>query len=334
MIQCATANRASAVLALYLGSKQQWSANQTFNWAATNSSSARFLGTQPLRNWLSFVLGPASPVTNTMHGNLIFRQLFEPVSSTYTYLLGDPVTREAIIIDPVVDKAERDANIVRELGLKLTIAANTHVHADHISGTAKLKTFLPHVKSAIAAVSGARADICLSEGDKISFGNRYVRVLSTPGHTDGCLSFVLDDNTAIFTGDALLIRGCGRTDFQQGSAEKLYGSITTKVFTLPDTCYVYPGHDYNGHLLSTVGEEKAYNNRLGYGRTLEQFKDIMANLNLAPPKQLDKAVPANLIDGNEVMEAGLPAPGTVLPLPCQACRQDGNTNASSSSSNK
>jgi len=328
MIQCATANRASAVLALYLGKKNQWSATHTFNWATANGAAARFLGTQSLRNWLSMVLGPAPPVQSSMHGNIIFRQLFEPVSSTYTYLLGDPITHEAILIDPVVEKAERDANLVRELGLKLTIAANTHVHADHISGTAKLKTFLPHVKSAIAAVSGARADICLQEGDKIHFGNRYIRVLSTPGHTDGCLSFVLDDNTAVFTGDAVLIRGCGRTDFQQGSAEKLYHSITTKIFTLPDSCYLYPGHDYNGNLYSSVGEEKAYNNRLGYGRTLEQFKDIMANLNLAPPKQIDKAVPANMIDGNEVMEAGLPAPGTKMPEPCQRCRQDGNTSSS------
>ncbi len=310
--------------ALHLAAKLGWTASQAIEWSAANG--LKFVSAQPLRNWVGAVIeGRGAPGTSpdVAHSGIVFRQLFEPVSSTYTYFLADPVSREAILIDPVVEKAERDAQLARELGFKLVMALNTHVHADHISGTAKLKTIVPGLKSAIAGISGAAADVCLREGDRIFFGSRYLRVLSTPGHTDGCLSFVLDDDSAVFTGDALLIRGCGRTDFQQGSSERLYSSIHTKIFTLPASCVVYPGHDYNGNQRSTVGEEKAFNNRLGYGRTLEDFKGIMAGLNLPAPKQIDKAVPSNLIDGNEVMEAGRPADGVVLPPFCDRCRQDG-----------
>lgn len=140
-----------------------------------------------------------------------------------------------------------------------------NVGADHVSGTAKLKTFIPGLRSACACASKALAEVVLHDGDVITFGRRSLRVLSTPGHTDGCLSFVLDNNSMVFTGDALFIRGCGRTDFQQGSPARLWESIHSKLFTLPDSCIVYPGHNYDGHLRSTIGEEKALNPRLGYG---------------------------------------------------------------------
>jgi len=233
--------------------------------------------------------------------SLIFRQLFEAESSTYTYILGCPSTKEAIIIDPVDLTAERDAQFIREMGLTLVYAVNTHVHADHVTGSGKLKQIfnvaeseLP-VRSVIAEVSGAQADVKVNDGDVISFGTRSVRVLSTPGHTDGCLSYVLDDNSMVFTGDALLIRGCGRTDFQQGSAETLYNSVHSKIFTLPDSCLVYPAHDYKGRTCSSVGEEKTHNLRLT--KPLEEFKEIMDNLGLPYPKKIDASLPANMVCG-------------------------------------
>ena len=148
-----------------------------------------------------------------------------------------------------------------------------------------------------AAVSKARADVLISEGDLVHFGKRHVRALATPGHTDGCLSFVLDDSTAVFTGDALLIRGCGRTDFQQGDAGRLFDSVHSKLLgALPPACLVYPGHDYRGHLVSTIAEEAAFNPRLT--KTRDEFIALMGALGLPPPKQLARSVPANMVDGD------------------------------------
>ncbi|XP_028678692.1 persulfide dioxygenase ETHE1, mitochondrial [Erpetoichthys calabaricus] len=226
---------------------------------------------------------------------LVFRQLFEPVSCTYTYLLADVKTKEAVLIDPVLETAERDAQLVKELGLKLKYAANTHCHADHITGTGLLKKMLPGCKSIISKHSGAKADITIDEGDTIKFGKFYLDSLSTPGHTDGCLTFVLNDKSMAFTGDALLIRGCGRTDFQQGSPNKLYQSIHQKIFTLPGECLVYPAHDYTGSTVSTVDEEKRLNPRLILKE--KEFVYVMNNLNLPKPDQIDFAVPANLMCG-------------------------------------
>ncbi|KAJ1132824.1 hypothetical protein NDU88_011125 [Pleurodeles waltl] len=223
---------------------------------------------------------------------LIFRQLFEPVSATYTYLLADQATREAVLIDPVLEKAPRDAKLVQDLGLNLLYAANTHCHADHITGTGLLKRMLPGCKSVISKDSGARADILIQEGHVIKFGKFALETRSTPGHTDGCLTYVLQDHSMAFTGDALLIRGCGRTDFQQGSPRTLYHSVHSKIFTLPDHCLLYPAHDYTGQSVTSVKEEKELNPRLT--KTLEEFVKIMDGLNLPKPAQIDVAVPANL----------------------------------------
>ncbi|XP_053547184.1 persulfide dioxygenase ETHE1, mitochondrial [Bombina bombina] len=223
---------------------------------------------------------------------LIFRQLFEPVSCTYTYLLADKATKEAVLIDPVLETAKRDAKIITDLGLKMVYAANTHCHADHITGTGTLKKLLPGCKSVIAKDSGALADIHIQEGDLINFGNFSLEARSTPGHTDGCLTYVLNDKSMAFTGDALLIRGCGRTDFQQGCPSTLYHSVHSKIFTLPDSCFLYPAHDYTGQTVTTVEEEKRLNPRLT--KSEAEFVNIMNNLNLPRPAQIDIAVPANL----------------------------------------
>ena len=229
---------------------------------------------------------------------LIFRQLFEKESSTYTYLLGDSTTKQAILIDPVLETVDRDAKLISDLNLSLRYTVNTHCHADHITGTGKLKTLLPEAKSCISTTSGAKADILFNDGDKIKFGDRFISCIATPGHTSGCFSFLLDDSSMVFTGDALLIRGCGRTDFQGGSSDTLYDSVHKHLFEkCPDECMVYPAHDYKGHSVSLIGEEKALNPRLT--KSKEEFKDLMANLNLQYPKKIDEALPANLNCGLE-----------------------------------
>lgn len=223
----------------------------------------------------------------------IFRQLFDPQSSTYSYLLGDSARREAILIDPVFEHAARDSALINELGLQLVVTLDTHVHADHVTGAWLLKQRLDS-KIAISAASGAEgADILLADGDKVRFGYRHVKARNTPGHTDGCMTFVLDNEEMAFTGDALLIRGCGRTDFQQGSSHRLFDSIKTRIFTLPDTCLLWPAHDYHGLTVTSVGEEKRYNPRLGGDVSEEDFRGYMDNLGLPHPRQIDIAVPAN-----------------------------------------
>jgi len=227
---------------------------------------------------------------------LIFRQLFDAGSSTYTYLIADPDTKEALLLDPVLEQVERDLQIIAELGLKLTQTLNTHCHADHITGSGKIKALCPGVTSAIAAASKASADVHLSHGDVITVGGLTLSCLATPGHTDGCMCFYLAPGEGregvVFTGDTLLIRGCGRTDFQEGSASRLYESVHSQLFNLPDATLVYPAHDYKGRTASSIGEEKAHNPRLT--KPKEEFVEIMDNLGLPPPKLLDKAVPANL----------------------------------------
>ncbi|CAI5662104.1 unnamed protein product [Oreochromis niloticus] len=226
---------------------------------------------------------------------LLFRQLFESESCTYTYLLADTDTKEAVIIDPVLETIDRDLKFVSELGLKLTVAVNTHCHADHITSTGPMKKRVPGLKSAISKLSGASADIHLTDGDKIPFGKHCLVVRETPGHTDGCITLVTGDQTMAFTGDALLIRGCGRTDFQQGCPKRLYKSVHEKIFTLPDECLLYPAHDYSGRMASSVAEERKFNPRLT--KTMDEFVEIMNNLNLPNPKKMATAVPANLVCG-------------------------------------
>lgn len=225
---------------------------------------------------------------------MLFRQLFDLASSTYTYLLADEATREAVIIDPVIDQLDRDTQLVRELGLTLLYTLDTHVHADHVTASGSLANRLG-TKTVLSERSGVGyADVLVKEGDHVPFGRHFLEVRETPGHTDGCLTFVTDDQKMAFTGDALLIRGSGRTDFQQGNSRELYRVIHEKIFTLPDATIVYPGHDYKGRMSSSVGEEKRWNPRLGAGKTVEQFVAIMEGLQLAPPKQLAVALPANL----------------------------------------
>jgi len=231
---------------------------------------------------------------------LFFRQLFDHLgSSTYTYLLADEDSKEAILIDPVKDQAERDEKLLGEFGFTLKYAINTHAHADHISATAILKSKLPGVKSVISTSSGGDADVHVKHGDVIRFGSFQLECLSTPGHTSGCTCFYFGAGNCVFSGDVLFIRGCGRTDFQGGSSEDLYDSVHTHLFTLGDTTVVYPGHDYKGMLMTTIGEEKRLNPRLGMGKTKEEFVAIMKGLNLPYPKLLDVAVPVNLKDGRE-----------------------------------
>jgi sulfur dioxygenase len=235
---------------------------------------------------------------------LIFRQLFDLQSSTYTYLLADGGTRHTLLIDPVFEQARRDAALVEELGLKLLWTLESHVHADHVTGAWLLKERLGS-RIALAAASGAAgADRYLRAGEHIEFGKRFLEVRATPGHTNGCLTYVLDDRTMAFTGDAVLIRGCGRTDFQQGSAPTLYRSVREQVFSLPDACLLYPAHDYRGLTVSSVGEEKLYNPRLAESVGEGDFVGYMEHLGLAHPKQMEAAVPANLRCGKPAVERG------------------------------
>uniref|UniRef100_A0A8C6EKL4 Persulfide dioxygenase ETHE1, mitochondrial n=1 Tax=Microcebus murinus TaxID=30608 RepID=A0A8C6EKL4_MICMU len=220
------------------------------------------------------------------------RQMFEPKSCTYTYLLGDRESREALLIDPVLETAARDARLVKELGLRLLYAVNTHCHADHITGSGLLRSLLPGCQSVISRLSGAQADLHLEDGDSIRFGRFALETRASPGHTPGCVTFVLNDHSMAFTGDALLIRGCGRTDFQQGCAKTLYHSVHEKIFTLPGDCLIYPAHDYHGLTVSTVEEERTLNPRLTL--SCEEFVKVMDNLNLPKPLQIDIAVPANM----------------------------------------
>ena len=225
---------------------------------------------------------------------MIFRQLFDAQSSTYTYLLGDAASREAVLIDPVFEQARRDAALVGELGLRLAWTLETHVHADHVTGASLLRQKLGS-RIALSRAAGAEgADRLLESGEKISFGNRSLEARATPGHTGGCVTYVLDDRSMAFTGDALLIRGCGRTDFQQGDARALFRSVREQVFSLPDECLIYPGHDYRGLTASSVGEEKRYNPRLAEAVGEGDFVGYMSHLGLPHPKQMALAVPANM----------------------------------------
>lgn len=225
---------------------------------------------------------------------MIFRQLFDPTSSTYTYLLADETSKEAVLIDPVIDQIDRDLAILDELGLTLRYALDTHVHADHVTaaGTLRARTGAQTVLSERAGVGCA--DVLVKDGDVLRFGTNALVVRETPGHTSGCVTYVTDDETMAFTGDAVLIRGCGRTDFQQGDARALYHSVRDKVFSLPDSTLIFPAHDYKGRTATSVGEEKLHNPRLGGDLTEDEFVGIMSGLNLPYPKQIDAALPRNV----------------------------------------
>ncbi|WAR45727.1 MBL fold metallo-hydrolase [Methylomonas rapida] len=222
---------------------------------------------------------------------MIFKQLFETETSTYSYLLGCERTQRAILIDPVASELDDYIDLLNSLNLKLIYTLETHVHADHITGSGLLRQKLGS-KSVVHRDAGAMcADLLVTDGVPLQVGDLELEVRHTPGHTNGCVSYVMADR--VFTGDALLIGGSGRTDFQQGDAGQLYDSITGKLFTLPPDTLVYPGHDYNGNTVSTIKQEMAKNTRLGGGKSREEFIAILQDLKLAYPKFIDKALPAN-----------------------------------------
>jgi sulfur dioxygenase len=221
-------------------------------------------------------------------------QLFDTASSTYTYVIFDESTRDAVIIDPVDEQLDRDLATLRQYGLKLLWTVETHAHADHITSAGLLAEHTGAQTAAPRACGITTAAMQLVDGDLLPFGNEVLRALHTPGHTAGSMSFVWRDH--VFTGDTLLINGCGRTDFQSGSAEAMYHSLTEVLFKLLDATTVWPAHDYQGRTHSSIGAERSGNARVA-GKSLEEFKAIMAALHLPKPRRIDEAVPANLTSG-------------------------------------
>ena len=245
-------------------------------------------------------------------GALLFRQLFDAPTGTFTYLLADVPSGKGVLIDPVFEQHERDLSLIRELGISLVACLDTHAHADHVTGS-----WLMHqaTGSAIGLAAAARAEnvtLPLQHGDCVAFGERHLEVRSTPGHTDGCVSYVLDDRSMAFTGDALLVRGCGRCDFQQGNAHTLWTSITEQLLTLPASCLLYPGHDYTGRTVTSVAEEKAFNARLGGAATERDFVGHMQAMKLPHPHRIAEALPGNMRSGKPRDGS---APVTWAPLP-------------------
>lgn len=222
---------------------------------------------------------------------MLFRQLFDEATWTYTYLIADPGTKEAILVDPVAEQVERDLRILKELGLTLRYCLETHIHADHITGTGKLRDATGCLGVVPADAQAVCADRVMRDGEVLQLGSLRIEAIATLGHTDSHVAYLVN-GTHLLTGDSLLIRGCGRTDFQSGNAGAMYDAITQRLFTLPDETLVYPGHDYKGETVSTIGEEKQWNPRF-VGQTRESFIDLMANLNLPNPKKIMEAVPAN-----------------------------------------
>lgn len=245
---------------------------------------------------------------------LIFRQMFDPQSSTYSYLLGEPRSREAVLIDPVFEHVRRDAALLRELDLVLKATLETHVHADHVTGAWLLERQFGSAIMVGTAGGAEGAKRYLAHGDRVRFGDRHLEVRATPGHTQGCLTFVLDDASMAFTGDCLLIRGSGRTDFQQGNARAMFHSVRERILTLPPGCLLYPAHDYRGLTVTSVAEERRFNPRMGGAIGEADFVGYMDNLGLPHPKLMDIAVPANLRCGRPESDAALPAEPTWAPL--------------------
>lgn len=251
-----------------------------------------------------------------MNSDIVFHQLFETESSTYTYLIADKKSKEAAIIDPVVEMVDRDLKLVNELGLKIKYILDTHIHADHVTAADEIRNRTGAKTAVSIEAEVSTVDIPLQDGQELALGDKKIKVIATPGHTNTCLSYHFQN--MVFTGDALLVRGCGRTDFQQGSSDKLYESVNGKLFNLPDETIVYPGHDYRGHTSSSIQQEKKYNPRLGAFKTKDEFKNIMANLKLDMPKKIHEAVPANLASGAR-HEARIFAPDVVKAIPEVSC---------------
>lgn len=227
---------------------------------------------------------------------MLFRQMIDRETSTYTYIIADQNSKTAILIDPVLSRVERDLQQLRELGLTLKYCVETHIHADHITGTTKLRELTNCQGVVPAGASVSCADVFIQDGENLHIGAIQIQAIGTPGHTDTHMTYLVD-RSHLLTGDALLIRGCGRTDFQGGDAGCLFDSVTERLFTLPDRTLVYPAHDYRGLSVSTIGEEKLFNPRFA-GRNRQQFIEFMANLNLPDPQQMAAAIPANEHCGN------------------------------------
>jgi len=223
--------------------------------------------------------------------NMLFRQLFDKETSTYTYLIGDRSTKTAILVDPVLEQVERDLQILQELGLTLRYCLETHIHADHITATDRLRQVTGCLGILPENAEATCADRYIGDGNKLQLGSVEILAIATSGHTDSHMAYLVN-NTHLLTGDALFIRGCGRTDFQSGDPGLLYDTVTQKLFTLADDILVYPGHDYQGQTVSTIGEEKRWNPRFAK-RSRSQFIELMNNLNLPHPKKMLEAVPAN-----------------------------------------
>jgi len=227
---------------------------------------------------------------------MLFRQLFDLGSSTYTYLIADPSTQEAVVVDPVWEQVKRDYRLLQELDLTLQYCLETHIHADHITGTASLRELTGCLGVVPEKTQAACADQFVRDGEILQVGSVPIQAVATPGHTNSHMAYLVNRDR-VLTGDALLIRGCGRTDFQGGDAETLFNSVTQRLFTLPDETLVYPAHDYRGFTVSTIAEEKQWNSRF-VGREREQFIEFMTNLNLPSPQKMMEAVPANERCGN------------------------------------
>jgi len=219
-------------------------------------------------------------------------QLFDPATSTYSYLLWDETTKQAALIDSVKEQSARDIKLIKQMDLQLKYTLETHIHADHITGSGLLRDEFNSQAAVHKNSESQCADVLLSNGDMLKLGDETIDIIYTPGHTNTDITYRI--NGVVFTGDALLINGCGRTDFQSGDAHALYHSITEKLFTLDENTIVYPGHDYNGFTSSTIGREKTFNPRLGNNKTEKEFVAIMNSLILEPPARIDIAVPGNL----------------------------------------
>lgn len=226
---------------------------------------------------------------------MLFRQLFDAQTSTYTYLIADKSTKEAVLVDPVIEQVDRDYKLIKELGLNLYYCIETHIHADHITATHELRKLTGCLGVVPTKAKSACADVRIEEGDNLGVGGVNIEAIATPGHTSCHMAYLVNKDR-VLTGDALFIRGCGRTDFQNGDAGTLYDSVTQKLFILPDTTLVYPAHDYRGHTVSTISEEKLFNPRFA-GRNREEFIELMNNLDLPNPKKIMEAVPANELCG-------------------------------------
>ena len=222
---------------------------------------------------------------------MIFRQLFDRETWTYTYLIGDRESGQAVLVDPVLEQVDRDLALVEELGLHLAYSLETHVHADHITGGGQLRDRTGSTSIVPMNANVACADRQICDGEILTIGETTITAIETHGHTDSHMAFLVN-GTHLLTGDSLFIRGCGRTDFQSGDPGLLYDCVTTKLFTLPEETLVYPGHDYRGHQVSTIGEEKQYNPRF-VGKDRTAFIEFMNNLDLPNPQKIMEAVPAN-----------------------------------------